>query len=485
MNMQVKRNSIYIAFCVLFFNLSCSYAQNYFILKAKINGIGAGQYLYLLSFSENGISDMDSIQVTQSGLVEFKISEKIPVGLYRLFLGSTQEAQMMHAPPQILDFIFNKQNIHFQLSFMNPFESLKILNPEDKENVLYFEYLKANQVFNQKMDSVYRALALVDKSDLLYQKLIERFNLLQINQKQFEESLITSNSDAFFTHIVKAKQMPLVDAAISDKERVALMKRDFLSPDIFMDTFLLRTNILEEKVISYMQLYFDNTLSPLQQDAVFIEGVDKVLNLAKQGEPSVNKYVLNNLIMGFEMNGRIAVLEHIHINYAEISCENSMLSEASVKRLASISANAIGNPAAEIAANDINGIAFRLSEIKTKHTIVVFFASWCDHCQTFIPELRKEIVAYNNNKHQKDKITVIGVSLDNSAQELQEFIKSNDYSSWIITVDYKSWEGEIARDYNVYSTPTLFLLDEKKTIVNKPLVIDKLLSYLNQNHQHN
>lgn len=406
-------------------------------------------------------------------------------GLYRLFLGSTQEAQMMHAPPQILDFIFNKQNIHFQLNFMNPFESLKVLNSEDKENALYFEYLKANQQFNQKMDSVYRALALIDKSDLLYQKLIERFKSLQINQKQFEESLIADNKDAFFTHIVKAKEMPLIDAAMSDKERVELMKRDFLSPDIFKDTCLLRTNILEEKVISYMQMYFDNSLSPLQQDAAFIEGVDKVLNLAKQGEPSVYKYVLNNLIMGFEMNGRIAVLEHLHINYAESSCENSMLSEASVKKLASISANAIGNPAAEIDAKDINGIAFRLSEIKTKYTIVVFFASWCDHCQTFIPELRKEIAVYNSNKEAQNKIAVIGVSLDNSDPALQDFIKSDDYSSWIITADYKSWEGEIVRDYNVYSTPTLFLLDEKKTIVSKPLVIDKLLSYLYQNHQHN
>lgn len=41
--------------------------------------------------------------------------------------------------------------------------------------------------------------------------------------------------------------------------------------------------------------------------------------------------------------------------------------------------------------------------------------------------------------------------------------------TWITTCDLKGWEGQSARDYCVFATPTIYLLDADNKILVKPL----------------
>jgi hypothetical protein len=39
----------------------------------------------------------------------------------------------------------------------------------------------------------------------------------------------------------------------------------------------------------------------------------------------------------------------------------------------------------------------------------------------------------------------------------------------------KKWDGKVATDYNIYATPTMFLIDKKMKIIAKPISFNELI----------
>ena len=44
--------------------------------------------------------------------------------------------------------------------------------------------------------------------------------------------------------------------------------------------------------------------------------------------------------------------------------------------------------------------------------------------------------------------------------------------------DLKGWEGKAATDYFIYATPTMFLIDNEKKIIGKPITIEEVKNLL-------
>jgi hypothetical protein len=53
--------------------------------------------------------------------------------------------------------------------------------------------------------------------------------------------------------------------------------------------------------------------------------------------------------------------------------------------------------------------------------------------------------------------------LDENRNAWQEYIKTNGYN-WINVNDTSGWSSKAARDYYIYATPTMFLVDKVKKI---------------------
>jgi peroxiredoxin len=90
---------------------------------------------------------------------------------------------------------------------------------------------------------------------------------------------------------------------------------------------------------------------------------------------------------------------------------------------------------------------------------VVFAAGWCSHCTEELPK----IAAYYPTLKEKN-VEVILVSLDENASDFAKFAAPFPFIS---TTDYKKWEGQAALDYQVYATPSYFLLDKDLKIVKR------------------
>lgn len=112
----------------------------------------------------------------------------------------------------------------------------------------------------------------------------------------------------------------------------------------------------------------------------------------------------------------------------------------------------------------------KLSDLKSKYTVVVFGASWCLKCANEIPNI---IQLYE--KWQKQSVDVVFVSLDEDKDIFKNFASVFPFIS---ICDYQKWESPIVKSYHVFATPTFYLLDDKQQILLRPNSVSQLDSWV-------
>lgn len=112
----------------------------------------------------------------------------------------------------------------------------------------------------------------------------------------------------------------------------------------------------------------------------------------------------------------------------------------------------------------------KLSDLKSKYTVVVFGASWCPQCPQ---ELSKISGLYK--KWQEQSVEVVFVSLDEDEKIFKSFASVFPFIS---ICDYQKWESPVAKDYHVFATPTLYLLNNKRKILLRPNSVSQLDSWV-------
>lgn len=135
------------------------------------------------------------------------------------------------------------------------------------------------------------------------------------------------------------------------------------------------------------------------------------------------------------------------------------------QKLSKIKSVEIGQKASDFSGPTPDGKTLSLKEALGKVTIIDFWASWCAPCRKENPN----VVALYNEFHSKG-LNIIGVSLDREgeAAKWKEAI-ANDKLTWNHISNLKFWDDPIAKQYNVQSIPSTFILDKNGIIVAKNL----------------
>ena len=76
------------------------------------------------------------------------------------------------------------------------------------------------------------------------------------------------------------------------------------------------------------------------------------------------------------------------------------------------------------------------------------------------------------------KLKIFAISLDTSKSDWLNYIRKNNYN-WINVSDLKGGYGKAVKDYKVYATPSMFLVNDKKELIAIPAKIEDLKKYLN------
>jgi thiol-disulfide isomerase/thioredoxin len=391
-----------------------------------------------------------------TGTFVFKIHEGLPSGMYRAIIDKNS----------FLDFIYNDEDIEMQTEISALYDSLKIIR--SVENKEYFAFLREGNDYRRKFDLLAPVANYFPKNDPFYDTVLNKYISIQKQFLGFIDSLIAKYPDAYATKIIRVRKPLYYDPGLDENGRREYAKQHYFDNVDFSDVDLVKSTGYTTLGIEYLTLYSNPSFTPDQLENEFTKAVDKIMYEAMDNS-IIYDFIVDYLVGGFERYHFDKVLDYIAENYAPDQCENEDKKNDLQTRLQKYAELAVGKKAPDIAVPDTSGNIINLNKIKSKYTLVLFWASWCPHCTETLPKIYN---LYKNSINTKN-LEVLSISLDGNKDEWLAALHQGGFS-WLNGSDLKGWDSQAAVDYNVYATPTMFLLNKNQKIVAKPITFDEL-----------
>lgn len=117
-----------------------------------------------------------------------------------------------------------------------------------------------------------------------------------------------------------------------------------------------------------------------------------------------------------------------------------------------------------LAGTTASGKPFDLKQLHGKVVLVDFWATWCGPCLAEMPHLQE---AYE--KYREKGFEIVGVSLDEDKESLDEFLKENKLP-WMQLYESdaskRGFENANVKRYGINAIPAMFLLDQSGRVVS-------------------
>jgi thiol-disulfide isomerase/thioredoxin len=244
----------------------------------------------------------------------------------------------------------------------------------------------------------------------------------------------------------------------------------------YTDKRLYKSGLFKDAIEAHFWL-LENSGKSL--DSVFVDmqfSIDAMMTNLKKDEQKLNE-VSNNLFNLLEKHSLFKASEYLSLKVLnEVSCTiNSDLA----RELETYRAMKVGNTTPDIVfpsnrVNPTNNLTInKLSDLSSNYTLIVFGASWCPNCKEEIPAIAK---LYSTWKEKG--VEVLLVSLDEDPKAFYEFTSNFPFIS---ITDLKKWDGPITKDYYVFGTPTMYLLDKNRKIILRPNTIAQMDTWVDWN----
>lgn len=409
--------------------------------------------------------------MAENGVLTFSGEEPLKGGMYLIVYSSSKfydfvitgkpEEQFMTITADTADYVGTVQ-------FTN-----------SPDNDILFNY---RRFLKSKSDEarVVQAEAGVKNDAVSKQLMQQKMMALQKEVNAFMAKTVDDNKGTFAAKVINAN----IDPDLPSEEDIPLLangKKDstflfreykarFFDNLDFSDERLLRTPFLQGR----LDKYFKDLVYQVA-DSV-IKDCDRVLALSKQNK-EVYRYVLwltTNKYETTEIVGLDAVFIHLAENYylKDADWLDSTQRAKFNERVSILKPLQTGKIFPELTVYDLAGKERKVANSTGDYTVVVFYSPDCGHCKDSAPELVKFYEEY------KEKgVQVYNISTDYQPEKIKNFIEEFKTGDLINTWDAKG-NYYFRNAFDVYSTPTTYVLDAEKRIVGKRIPIEELGRFL-------
>ncbi len=441
------------------------YAEGYQI-RFQVKGIKDTTCL-IANYYGNGTYIKDTLKVDHSGKFTFKASEDLPRGIYLVVI----------TDKNYFEFIVN-QDKKFSMVTEKIDPAGKMVITGSPENSLFYDYLHFNRdLFNEskELQNQQKKVKSTDSLKIIDQKI----NTINEQTVKYKLDLVEKHPDsfvAFFIRAMKEPEVPEIPVLANGRKDSTFAYRyfrnHFWDGTDFTDDRLLRTPVFHSKLVKY----FDKVL--LQTPDSIISESDRLIGIARPNA-EMYKYLVwfttwhyeNSEIMGMDK-----VFVHVVDQYYvtnQTPWVNATVRDNLIKKANKIRPLLIGSKAPNMIMMDTTNQLVSMYDIKAKFLILLFWDPDCGHCEQEIPKIKK---FYDENQALYD-IKIMTICSDTSLVKMKTSLHKRGMN-WINVNGPRSLTGNYHDQYDVQTTPVIFILNENKVILAKQLGAEQISLFI-------
>ena len=413
----------------------------------------------------------DTAKVDSKGYMTFEGKEKLLTGIYLVVLPSKTNFEFLIPDAQ--------QTFSLETDTAKMIEHMKVSG--SKENEIFYGFLQFLGKKTKQADPLVEAYKKTKDtkkdSATIYQT---KLGNIEKEVKAQRAKVIAENPNTLVAKIFKAStdlEIPEAPTLANGKKDSTFayhwMKKHYFDNVDFTDDRFLRTPLLHSKIKYYLE-----NLTPQAPDSIN-KSADFIVEKARPNK-EVFKYVVWNITNTYETSnimGMDAIFVHMAEKYylsGQAFWIDSTVKAKINERYTTLKPLLLGKRAPALSLPDSSNNFHSIYEQKGKFTVLYFWDPNCGHCQKETPRLNE----FFKDPKNKD-VSIYAVSTDHP-KDWKKFIREKDLKFLNVcnAISDKTVYYDLRKGYDVYSTPTIFVLDEKKEIIAKRLGVEQLGEFI-------
>ena len=426
----------------------------------------AGQEIKLIGYSGFDTYTIDSTQVNNEGTFSLEFYE-VDYGMGFLISEDEKSLVIVLAP---------NENLHLEGELLDVPSAINI---QGAQNLLFDRYASEHARREQALKA-WDYLAKKYAKDSLFIGRKHPIRAIEKETKRIKKEdvvfLESLGEDSFLNWYLTTRKLISSTAIIAQfrPEEAPDAIKAFRAMD-YAKPALYKSGLLKQSLESHFWL-LENSGSSLESvyEKIYVS-IDSVIESLTSDKEKFNE-IAEFLLNMFEKRSLVDASEYLALKILEEHADK--ITGNFLNRLEGYRAMKIGStaPNFEFLGDVLLPKSFstpspnKLSDISTDYTVVVFGSGWCPAC----PQELIQIASFYPN-WKKNGVEVVFVSLDEDENMFKKFAKPFPFIS---ISDYQKWESPMVKDYHVYATPTMFLLDRNKKIILKPTSVIQLNTWI-------
>lgn len=466
------KNYLLIALVSLLFT-SVGWAQSAptggFKITGRISGLKDTTVVLAHYFGATQYIPKDTARVDGTGNLLFEGKTTLPTGLYLVVMPK-------HG---ILQFLIPdaNQQFSFQTDTSNVVKNMTVTG--SKENELFYAYQQQLGKLNEEAQALNLQKKL--RNDAASTAMVnQQMAALQKQAQTQREAFFDDNKGTFTVKLLKTAAEPEVPpapkAANGRPDSIWVFnyfKSHFWDDFDFADERFVRSPFLQQKLDRYLKELTVQTADSLIKEA------DLVVGKAQAGKnKDVKSYVIWYITSQYEqpkVMGTDGLYVHMFEKYYATgvmpTTDTSTIRKIG-ERVATLKPTLVGKTLVAPVVSDTLRRPIVFSAIKADYTIVYFYAPHCGHCRESAPKLKKFVDDYKGKG-----VEVLAIAVEDSPEEWKKFIREFKLEKAINGFDY-ILRTNFRQKYDVWTTPTTYVLDKNKTILARKLGVDELEKFM-------
>lgn len=475
-------NKLKLAFVTIFVVLTTTvFSQHGYEIKVKIPALKDSTVILAHYFGREGsFYPDDTVKLDKKGWGVFKKPTPLTGGMYLIYFPTRQ----------FFDFIVgDQQKFSVEVDTSDLVKGIKFQG--SVENNLFYGYKNLISTRNEIVSNQGSSAAKEKETQADALKKINKditdynMNVIRNYPKLYFSTWLNALRDVDVPDFPRDAKGVVTDSAF----RYNYWHKHYFDNFDLSDARLLRTPFYDGKV----KYYLDKVI-PQYHDSINSE-LDGIITKVK-GNQEVFRYTLGLLYNHYAtLANQIVGMDAVFVYFAEkyylpnSTWDNSKFKEDLQKTIDKVKPNLIGKEAPDIDLVEVPtnhflssrtdtsvknsmhlGNIIKIKDINAKYLVLAFWEVGCGHCKKDIPLLYDSI--YPNLKDKGLKILAIQM-LSNVQEKTKwvDFVNEHKLYDFINAVPYSDKYRDL---YNVYSTPTIYLLDENKKIIAKNIGIRQI-----------